>query len=381
MNFRTHVAAINVNSAKDPPSTKKPPREDLVEESSCFCVAISPAMLTCKLFGLFPITWENVRGQCTYTKSFSWLGYSVIICILYVIQLFVSTDLLHFDKDKPLPELLSVINDIMYLVFVAILTALSIARFPRFVKTLNKLIPILKEAGLGCPSALASLRKVEYGYLLLFFGELFLEYGALIWLHYSEHYKTNFDYNIFLNTAIQNIPFVFYMLFFSLCSAFISILACFEKLIISALKFTPVHPLHDIDETNNKRNFIGLIKYQVCKQEHKCFGKMLQLTQPELIEYLRSLHEDISLAMYDINSCLNPQLLFHTVVELTVLIIHWYEVIIYTSYEFSSPFASTINFLNWIFVITHSAGLFLFLKSAQELKNMVSSITDDNKIN
>lgn len=374
MDYHTHIASINVNHINVQSGKKQPKEEPPKEESSCFCHALSPILFTCKLFGFFPISWENQRGQCVYKKSYLWLSYSGVICTLYVVQLFSFHDLLHFDKSKQLPELLSVINDIMYLVFVAILTLLNVARFPRFVKTLNKLIPIIKEAGLGCPSALASSRRVEYGYLILFFGELFVEYGVLIWLHYSERYQTNFDYNIFLNTGIQNIPFVFYMLFFCMCSAFISILACFEKLIIHALKFTPVHPLNDIDETNNKRDFIGLIKYQVCKQEHKCFGKMLQLTQPELIEYLRSLHEDISLAMYDINSCLNPQLLFHTVVELTVLIIHWYEVIIYTSYEFASPYASTINFLNWVFVIAHTAGLFLFLKSAQELKNMVSII-------
>lgn len=376
MEFHPQVATIHVNSHKKG-SVKKASKGDEImesmnEEKRCFCNSVSPILVTCKLFGFFPVTWGHENGQCTYKVSYAWLAYSGVLFVIYAVQLFFSTNLLTFSKAKPLPELLTDINDIMYLIFVAFLTILNAARFPRFVKTYNKLVPILTEAGLACQSSLTALRKVEFGYLILFVGEIFVEYAVLIYLHYSDKYTTDFSFSIFFNTGIQTIPFVFYLLFFSGCSTFIAILGCFEKLIIDAIKFTPVHPLNDIDETNNRRDFIGLIKYEVCKQEHKCFGKMLVLSQPELIEYLRGLHEDVSLAMYDINDCLNPQLLFHTIVELTVLIVHWYEVIIYTSYTFSTPFASTINCLNWVFVIAHTIGLFLFMKSAQELKNMVS---------
>ncbi|KAK5640246.1 hypothetical protein RI129_011057 [Pyrocoelia pectoralis] len=355
MDYRTHVAPIHLDNLKTvQPIKKEHIEKELPDDEFCFCQSTSPILLTAKLFGLFPITWQNVRGQCTYTKSNLWLLYTILIFFVYLSQLFMATDLLRFDKNKPLPELLSAFNDIMYVIFVTILTIISAIRFPRFVKTLNSLIPIIKETGLACPSSLTSLRRVQYGYLTLFFAEMSVQYGVLIGLHYSDRYATNFDYNMFINIGIKNIPF---------------------KLIISALKFTPVHPSNSIDETNNKRDFIGLIKYEVCKQDHKCFGKMMDLTQAELIEHLRALHEDISLVMYDFNACMNPQLLFHTVVELTVLIIHWYEVIIYTSYTFSTPFASAINFVNWTFVVAHSIGLFLFLKSAQDLKNMIHGLT------
>ncbi|KAF5290633.1 hypothetical protein FQR65_LT01923 [Abscondita terminalis] len=375
MSGNTHVASIKLHNFKNSPPIKKS-QDEVHDHKTCVCHAISPTLLVAKIFGLLPLSWKNVKGKCKFSKSYSWLSYSVVISSLYTVQLFVSTDLLSFDKTKPLPELLSAINDIMYDVFVAILTVLNMARFPKFVTTLNELMPVIKDAGLCCQSSLASLRKIQFGYLILFFGEILIQYTVVIALHYSDSYTTNFDYNIFINIGIQNVPFVFYMMFFMSCSIFISILGCFEKLVIDALKFTPVHPLSDIDETNNKRDFIGLIKYEVCKQNHERFGKMLLLNQPEVVEYLRGLHEDISLAMYNINSCMNPQLLFHTVIELTVLIIHWYEVIVYTSYNFSSPLANTINFVNWMFVIAHSIGLFLFLKSAQDLKNMVQGLTN-----
>ncbi|KAK4873074.1 hypothetical protein RN001_015103 [Aquatica leii] len=375
MSDSTNITTIKLNSFKNAPPIKHR-LEKQYDNKACLCQSIAPLLFVAKIFGLLPISWKNVKGQCKFTKSYAWLSYAIVISSFYTVQLFISTDVLNFDKNKPLPELLSAINDIMYVIFVAILTVLNVARFPRFVQTFNSLIPVIKDAGLCCQSSLESLRKIQFGYMILFFGEIMIQMAVLIGLHYSDSYMTNFDYNIFVNVGIQNVPFVFYMIFFMSCSIFISILGCFEKLVINTLKFTPVHPLSDIDETNNKRDFIGLIKYEVCKQEHKSFGKMLLLSQPELVEYLRGLHEDISLAMYSINSCMNPQLLFHTVVELTVLIIHWYEVIVYTSYTFSSPLASTINFVNWMFVIAHSIGLFLFLKSAQDLKNMVHGLTN-----
>lgn len=116
-----------------------------------------------------------------------------------------------------------------------------------------------------------------------------------------------------------------------------------------------------------------MIKYQLCKNKHECGAKLSKLSQPELIEYLRCLHEEISLVMYDINACMNPQFLCHMVVELTVLIVHWYAVIIYMAYDFLTPVASSIHFLNVLFVVLHTFGLFSFLKHAQQLQNMVST--------
>jgi hypothetical protein len=156
-------------------------------------------------------------------------------------------------------------------------------------------------------------------------------------------------------------------------SVFIGILACFEKLTISCLKYTPVHPMKGINETNNTRDFFGLVTYKLCKEEHPCTGKLAKLPQAEVVEFLRILHEDISLVIYEINDCMNPQFLCHTVVELTVLIVQWYAVIVYMAFTFKAPLASSIHVVNCFFVIMHTLGIFLFLKNAQQLKNMVSS--------
>ncbi|KAF5281034.1 hypothetical protein FQA39_LY05239 [Lamprigera yunnana] len=374
-NSSNRVAVIKLSNCNNNPPVQKQVKEDN-DDAYCLCNSISPILLIAKVIGLFPVLWKNSKGHCKFTRSYFWMLYSAVIVSLYVVQLFFCTNVLHFDKQKPLPELLSGITDIIYITFVAILTLLNVIRFPRFTKIFNHLMPIVKSAGLCCSSSMSSLRRVQLGYVILFFGEMIIQYSVIVALHYSDSITTSFEYSIFLNVAIQNVPFVFYMLFFMSNSIFISILGCFEKLTINAFKFIPIHPLDGIDETNNKRDFIGLIKYEVCKEDHKCFGKMLDLTQPQLIQYLRSLHEDISRGMYDINSCFNPQLLFYTIVELAVLIIHWYKVIVCTTFNFTSTLASTINFVNWIFVISHSIGLFLFLKSAQDLQNMVHGITN-----
>lgn len=349
------------------------PEKDVDDSDTrlCLCTTLSPLLRISRLLGLFPISWTHENNKCVYKKSLFWVFYTFFVICLYTYQIGTSVDFLHLVKKKSLLILLNDITEAIYGVYILILTLACFARHPQWIRALNELLPILKH-DLLCQSAMKVVVRVQYGLIVIVILVSFLEIGVLLWLQFSDAYQSNFHINIFINRTIQNISFAFYALFFAIISTLIGILACFERLTIKALKHVPVHPMKGIDETNNKRDFGGIISYKLCKGEHYCTPKMNKLSPPDLVEYLRILHEEISLCIYRFNDCMNPQFLVHTGVELTVLIIHWYAVIAYMVYNFKSPLAKTIHVMNCSFVIQHTIGLFMFLRNAQHLKNMVS---------
>lgn len=351
----------------------KPPIKVSPESAKdvCLCKTIAPVLYVCRFVGFLPITWtHNANGKCVFARSLVWLLYSFIITSLYVFQVGNSVDFMNLTGKKSLPVLLNDITDAIYGIYIIILTATSFFRYPKWVKTLNEMDEIFRD-GIFCNSARKVVTRLQYGFIVIIIGIIVLITTLLSLLHFSDSYKTNFNYNIIINKMLQTIPFMFYILFFTMIAVYVGILVCFEKLTISCLKYAPVHPLKDIDETNNMGDFFGIIDYRICKGQHTSNHVLMKLLPPEIVEHLRILHEDISLSIYKMNACMNPQFLFHTVVELTVLIIHWYAVIAYIAYDFESPFGRTIHVLNCLFVIMHTIGLFLFLKNAQHLKNMV----------
>ncbi|KAJ8971917.1 hypothetical protein NQ314_000489, partial [Rhamnusium bicolor] len=337
--------------------------------SICLCKTLSPVLQLSRFLGLFPITWIHKDDKCVFKKSLLWSIYTLMITCLYIYQVGSSVDFLNMTKKKSLLILLNNVTNAIYGIYVIILTLISFIGQSKWIKTLNELLPILKN-GLFCRSSMKTVIFVQYGFITLLVIVIILEASFLSWLHLSENYHT-LGIDIYVNRILQIVQFVFYVLVFTIISMIIGILACFEKLTISALRYVPVHPMKGIDETNNERDFLGIIHYQLCKGEHPCSTKLLKLSCAELVEHLRILHEDISICIYKFNSCLNPQFLFHTVVELAVLIIHWYAVIAYIAYNFKNPYAPTIHVLNCLFVVLHTIGVFLFLKNAQHLKNMV----------
>lgn len=350
------------------------PKKQTNDKSLCFCKTLLPCLFMIKLIGICPLIVIHEQGRCVFKKSNIGLAWCICVVILYALQILFTTELLNIftiAKGKSIHALLSAINDIIYSVYVLLLTILNIVQYSSFAKTMNHISPILKE-GLFCQSARKMMRRIQYGFLAALIAVLGIQYAAITWLHFSSSYQTNFDYRILIFRFIQNIPFVFYILFFCACTMFVALLICFEKLTINVLKFTPVHPMKGIDETNNKQDFFGIIKYTMCKEEHVLSNQLLRAKPAEQVEYLRILHEDICTIMYEVNNCLNPQLLCHTVVELTVLIVHWYAVIIYIAFDFATEAASTIHFLNCLFAFLHTLGLFIFLRNAQQMWNIVS---------
>lgn len=364
------------------PSTKHvttSPVFEIKKDSICICKMFKPILYLSKMMGFMPIVSDHKDGKCNFHKSVGWICFSFFLIAVLSFQIGHSIDFLHLTKVKSLPILLNNITDAIYGVYIIILTALNMYRFPRWIKTLNKFASVLKE-GIFCQSAMKVVLTVEYYVLGVLFLGIVVQVSLLTFLHFSQSYETDFDYNFFINKLLQNISFVFYAIFLTIISVFIGILACFEKLTISCLKYTPVHPMKGINETNNTRDFFGLVTYKLCKEEHPCTGRLAKLPQAEVVEFLRILHEDISLVIYEINDCMNPQFLCHTVVELTVLIVQWYAVIVYMAFTFKAPQASSIHVVNCFFVIVHTLGIFLFLKNAQQLKNMVSTFSQTEQL-
>ncbi|KAJ8922408.1 hypothetical protein NQ315_004354 [Exocentrus adspersus] len=335
-----------VNFRKIAPAEKTAPSPGM-----CLCKCFNPGLTVCRLLGLFPATWTHENGSCLYKKSLLWTLYTFFVTSLYIIQICTSVDFIHLVEEKSLLLLLNNITEAIYGVYIVVLVY-----------------------GLFCQPARRVVLRLQYAFIAVTIAAALLEISVLVWLDFSEDYNFDFHAKIFINRTMQSLSFVFYMLFFSIISVAIALLACFEKLTIKALKYVSVHPMKGIDETNNVRNFFGIIQYKLCTSEHYCTPKMNKLSSPELIEHLRILHEEISLCIYKINDCMNPQFLVHTGVELTVLIIHWYAVIAYLVYNFKSPFAKTLHVMNCSFVIQHTVGLFLFLKNAQHLKNMIEGL-------
>ncbi|VEN45592.1 unnamed protein product [Callosobruchus maculatus] len=71
---------------------------------------------------------------------------------------------------------------------------------------------------------------------------------------------------------------------------------------------------------------------------------------------------------------MNPIFLFHTVIELTVLIIHAYAAVAYFVYTFKHPLAPAVQVINYVFLFFHSMGMLVFLRNAQQLKNMITGL-------
>lgn len=237
-------------------------------------------------------------------------------------------------------------------------------RAKKMANSLNQIAPIIK-SGLMCDSAAKIIVGLEFMFTGLIIINLFIQFASLCYLNASEIYITNWNIDRFVVRLVSNIPFMFYLKFCTISALYIAFFGCFEKVVIKTLGFQPVHPLKDVHETNNRMVLFGCIKYNICNEEHDI--------GPLTVEKLRCLHELICVSIRKTNNALNPQLLLLLTMELAVLVIHWYSVIIYLKYNNISSLTNTINLFNWIFILTHSIGIFLFLRSGQQVMSLVSS--------
>ncbi|CAG9862538.1 unnamed protein product [Phyllotreta striolata] len=171
-----------------------------------------------------------------------------------------------------------------------------------------------------------------------------------------------------------NFTFGLYSAVFVIVAVLMGCLGCFEKFALNSLRFVPIHPLKEIDETNNLRDLMGLMQYELCSEKHLIRDDLATQKASRTVEILRINHEEICVSIYDFNKCLDITFLFNTIVELGILIVDWYAVIAYLVYSFQEDEAFGLNILNIFFVLFHTYALFLFLKTFQQLKNMIHGL-------
>lgn len=357
---------------------KKEPITPTKPRKLCVCESLKPAFVICRIFGMFPITSSHDKyNNCVYGKNQKWFIYSVLIVIVRLIRAFILTDLFNmFDigRQRSLHPIIASLNEIVYAFFIAGLSVMNIYRSPKFVHTLNHISAMMKE-NLYCNSSRRAVLTVQYGMAVLFLTAIFTKYAAIIYVHLSDSYDSkSFNFKIYSNALVQAEIFLIYIIFVAITSVVMGMLGCFKKYAISCLDFTPICSLQDIDDNNNSAEFIGLIDYKLCTEIHRTIDNVKKLPFAEVIEYLRCLHEEVCMVMYEMNDSLNPQFVAHVSVELVVLILNWYTVIMFIAYVFSNPIAKTLHFLNLFYIVMHTLAFAIFLKQAQQLQNLVSPI-------
>lgn len=343
------------------------------KDTLCVCQVMKPVLNVLRILGTMPITWDHKNGVCTFSFSYKWMCVSILYMTAAIMQLLEYMVFDGMSKNRQIIVHLNDITDIIFCVLIVILSTSNLLKCKAFIKFLNKLQIVVEEIEV-CYSARKLIINISHAILTIGFIIIVIQYSTLLYLDYFESEEPHFGWTVYAKRYMQNCIVVFSVFLLCLINLFISLLACFEKLTISCLKYTPVHPLKAISETNNWRDFLGIYKFQICKEQHSRPTKLLKLTQEEVIEYLRCLHEDICSLMHDYNLCLNPQVLVSFITGLLVLIVQLYSVIIYIAYDISAPEAKSIFILNCLNVAVHALGMFLIFKTFQEYENMVSMV-------
>lgn len=336
----------------------------------CVCKTLGPALMLARLFGVFPVSWRHTTEKCVYEKSLTWLIYTGFVIIF---QIFVTYSNVNYSNllNATLLVIIDNLTNLYYSHYVVLITLLGFFKFTAYITTLNTLASTLKD-GVLCQSAMRRVVLLQYAIFASLALVATFQIILYIWLNNSTSYEANFSIMNILYRMFMNFSFGLYAVVFTIFGLLIGSLACFEKYTLNCLKYVPVHPLRDIDDSNNSSDFMGIIHYKLCTENHFITSQMLDLKPADVVENLRIYHEEFSLCIYSWNKSMDLLFLTHTVMELAVLIVDWYAVIAYLVYSFKAPIAATMNILNLFYVVSHTYGLFLFLKNCQALKNIVS---------
>lgn len=337
----------------------------------CPCKILEHILYISRLFGIIPLRWRHVNDRCTFELSYMWLVYTLCLTIAVLIQLIFFAKVEKFTNIKFITVLLNNIVDVMYLALTIVLIACNLLRGKTFVKYYNQVSKVIKEVNM-CHSVGNLMIFIGWGIVGSCIVWILLQCAVFSFLYFSNNYALEDFFGLFFTKFIQSHTAVYTIFIACNMNTIAGTLACFEKLTRSCLKYTPVHPLKTIVETNNLRDFLGIIKYEICKENHPLPIKLSKYSPAELVEYLRKLHEDICLVVYDYNTCLNPQLLCGIVTALIVLIVQLYSVIVHLGFEIATQETSMVFILNCMSVLIHSVGLFIIFKNIQQYKNMVS---------
>lgn len=228
----------------------------------------------------------------------------------------------------------------------------------------------LTRSDLLCQMSLKVHKVFHIGVLLLFSSLYIMQYATIIILNIIDSYDTNWSLKRLLQPFLHNTPLLFGFFVSTICAILVSMLSCYERVMMINVNFIPVHPAPNFDETNEHRSMFFFYKYERCKDYHK--AQLPYLNQLDKVQALKQLHEKIMNCLSEVNAAFSPQLVIFMALEILALVIHWYLVILYFTLKDKTPEQSSINFFNWLFVVVQTWSLFLFLKQADQLEACVS---------
>ena len=345
-----------------------------VNSVKCLCAALTPGIFLCKYTALYPIDHYHENNKCQWKPSIAWRIVSILymaFLLLYLTFVMKTNNLITTFRHQPIIKTLSSITDVTYIVYETILVLVNVINAGKVADSFNELNRLMKY-GLICPSACKKVYQAQIGYNILFLTIWSLQFILICYLHLSEQFNTSFDLTIIVTRFIQ---FTSYVTFLHISICFTGVILsflCYEKLLMDMIYYSPIHPMEN--KADVKMNFLMLVSYTTCKENHRIVDQPQKLSPAEMIEFLRKLHEEICLVMYKMNKAINPLPLLLLTMELFVLVIHWYAIISYMTMEYNSELA-TINLINCLFTLIHTFGLYFLLRRCQDLSNVVSVIS------
>lgn len=339
----------------------------------CLCDSLKITLYICRIFGLCPISWKHIEGKCVFSISKIWILYSLLLAgieIFHFINNALTMKISFVNDRKLIIEYISIINDNISTITIVLMMLLNIFRVKKLVKMYNKCSSLSKR-DLLCESNLRINKMVHMIFVVAFTILYIVQYVAIFMLNMMDNFDTNWTHTRLLMPIVQNTPLLFSVLVGITCAIFTTMLTCYEKIMMLHLKFTPVHPMPDFDETCQSSTILGVYTYKKCKNCHK-LPNDITLNKLQVVEYLKWLHEKIRDCVELANVVFSPHMLVYMTFEIIALVLHWYTVIVYFTTTVPEPTESTVNFFNWLFVTVHSTALFIFLDKAQNVETAVS---------
>lgn len=202
----------------------------------------------------------------------------------------------------------------------------------------------------------------------------------MLFMSWNDKFTSHFSLSDVINRVVQNVPFMFYYLFTTICAIFVGLFMCFDTTMLQTLnyeefkmqlKVTGELRLNDTeDEGSSGYNTMKIVR---CRGRHMNVVKHASINSTVMddLDQLRRLHECIRDSLVCANDAFNPQIAIHLFIVLTVLVMHLYSVILYTNIPDKTPDQFTDFCINWLFVIVHTIGLLMFLLSCQGIRASV----------
>ncbi|KAK9880881.1 hypothetical protein WA026_013209 [Henosepilachna vigintioctopunctata] len=344
--------------------------DDSSKQKICLCRSIVLMNTVSAIFGMNSLSSKHVDGMCYFQVSKIRLCWSGFIAIALIFKVYYFSEYEIFTNTLDLPVLLNAITDTVCDSLLMLGLFFNIWKAKQWMKVMNDISKISKY-GVLCRSALLTVRNLTWAFTGFIFSMLIFNSAILAYLHFSETYENELQISFIMRKILQNGVLYYYVVVFATIALQMGLLTCFEKISQHALNYTEIYPMHKISESNNQQDIFIFFTYNVCNSKHVSNPELQKLPNAEIIEHFRILHEEISEIMYELNNCFNPSLLSNVVIEIIMLVVNWYSVIIKIVYDFHFFGANTIFLLNILFAVSHTIGLFVFLRNAQKLSNMV----------